>query len=222
MRHWCRRCRTLLSPYKSFLTRHTQWKLVNTCFASAATVFVHCQAKQNLELQAAEVSKLSQENLLKSSADQNVEAVQLLLTQVTEVLLQAEEKYTQAVEQLKRLVEHHQEVVVSGEEEEEVWDAIVQARHRVHVCHSKVEELQLLFTFVRKLSEASAEVALLAGSDVNSRRLEDQVCDAQQQLQAARQHRVHMQRQLQQVEAHSVQVMAEQAQREERERKKEA
>ncbi|KAL8579230.1 hypothetical protein ACOMHN_010814 [Nucella lapillus] len=200
-----RPCRSLLSTCRRSLTQHTRRKPAIRWLASAAALLAHCQTK-NLDLQSAADSRLRQESLLTGAVDQNVAAVTIVLTQTTQAVLQAEEKYRQTVRRLMDVMEHHLTVLGNKEEEDTVGDIILQGRDRLHVCHTQLQELQLLFSFVEKQTAASAEVALLAGREGGVSSLQDQLKAAQAQVKTVQEQRLHLERQLHTLQAHCVQV----------------
>ncbi|KAK7098707.1 hypothetical protein V1264_002950 [Littorina saxatilis] len=189
---------------------------------SSSTAFLaHCQAKEKLDLQAPDASKLSQEFLLKAASAQTADAVSTLLSQTAHSLIEAEKKYRFTVEALIKLLEYHLTVLGNPAEEDRVWDIILQGRAGVEKYEKHIKELLMLYSCVQKLVDASAEVAFLAGSEFTSTSLGERSYNVQRHLDIARKESQQMESQLRELQAHCIEVIAEHAKKEELKKKAE-
>ncbi|XP_025088475.1 uncharacterized protein LOC112560677 isoform X3 [Pomacea canaliculata] len=156
---------------------------------------------------------LSQEYLLRSVSSQTADAVTAMLSQAARALIEAEEKYRKALTILTDLTEQHMSVLGNEEEENIVWDIILQARYQLDVLNRKRKDLEILFSCVQKLADASAEVAFLAGTEFLSTSMGERMHNAQRHVESARAETERAEEILRETQAINVKITTEHAEK---------
>ncbi|XP_013065622.2 uncharacterized protein LOC106054351 [Biomphalaria glabrata] len=142
--------------------------------------------------------QLSSSQCLKNAVGLAVDATSAVLSQTLYQIIDAEQEYLQLVSVLVTLLEYQIQVLGHEIEEQKMSDLVVEARSEMNQAHERKQELDILFSSVEKLAEATSEVAFAAGADYasvsSSERLRSALMEKkrlQQQSEAA-EHKLHL------------------------------
>ncbi|KAK0049378.1 diablo mitochondrial [Biomphalaria pfeifferi] len=142
--------------------------------------------------------QLSSSQCLKNAVGLAVDATSAVLSQTLYQIIDAEQEYLQLVTVLVTLLEYQIQVLGLEVEEQKMSDLVVEARSEMNQAHERKQELDILFSSVEKLAEATSEVAFAAGADYasvsSSERLHSALMEKkrlQQQSEAA-EHKLHL------------------------------
>jgi len=126
--------------------------------------------------------KWSHKFLLQQSSTLNVESVSVTLTQTVIALQTCSKSYCSHLNEMVMLLTLNEDGLPTAYTNQEVYERLSELRSTVKTEKSTLIELELLFTYVKRLLDAAAETAFLVGAEYASLQASSRLNNAELQV----------------------------------------
>lgn len=208
-------------PFRSNVIRFRLQRFKKTSSVLLSSGIVGVASKKETILEVPDGSKLSTEYLIKSSGIVAVEQANNLIAYIASGLDKAEKQYAEAVFALVVLMEYKLQVLGHKQEEERIWELILEGRALVGKVRQKKQDLEMMMMSAVNMLNSAAEIAYMAGEEFSGSCAGDRLNKVEAFIKQSKLESEKAEQRLREIEAKTVEIETKHAEEQNRKKEKE-